>query len=187
MYLFHIDSLSLIPHFTFPYFMYLSPTQSEPLSIFPYFSCTSIPLIPHLIPLLYLPVLPSSLSLIHPFYSPVCTLICLCNLSALMSHWPANDYGWSIGSILARFVLVGLFKNALINHKCLLISFQILHSALRDYRLVFPGCVSHVVSPAQSSVHKVTVLGFGEEQDKEKVFVALPVKGILLIAVSYFF
>ena len=34
-------------------------------------------------------------------------------------------------------------------------------------------------------VHKVTVLGFGEEQDKEKVFLALPVKGMLLISSLY--
>lgn len=43
---------------------------------------------------------------------------------------------------------------------------------------MFSGCVSHLVSPAQSSVHKVAVLGFGEEQDEEKVFVALPEKGM---------
>ncbi|KAJ7371019.1 hypothetical protein OS493_028176 [Desmophyllum pertusum] len=47
----------------------------------------------------------------------------------------------------------------------------------RDYALVLPSCVSHVVSPAQSSVHVVTVLAFGEEQDQEKVFMALPEKG----------
>ena len=43
---------------------------------------------------------------------------------------------------------------------------------------MFSGCVGHLVSPAQSSVHKVAVLGFGEEQDEEKVFVALPEKGM---------
>lgn len=52
---------------------------------------------------------------------------------------------------------------------------------------MFSGCVSHVVSPTQSSVLKVTVLGFGEEQDKEKVFLALPVKGMLLISFTYCF
>ena len=42
---------------------------------------------------------------------------------------------------------------------------------------MFAGCVSHVVIPAQSAVHTVTLLGFGEDQDQEKVFVALPQKG----------
>lgn len=58
---------------------------------------------------------------------------------------------------------------------------MIFYSALRDYRHVFSGCVSHLVSPTQSSVHKVAVLGFGEEQDEEKVFVALPEKGMFVI------
>ncbi|KAL9954498.1 hypothetical protein ACROYT_G042046 [Oculina patagonica] len=49
--------------------------------------------------------------------------------------------------------------------------------SLKDYTLVFSGCVSHVVSPAQPSVHTVTLLGFGEYQDQEKIFVALPEKG----------
>jgi len=35
-----------------------------------------------------------------------------------------------------------------------------------------------MVSPTQASVPKLTVLGFGEEQDKEKVFEALPEKGM---------
>ena len=47
----------------------------------------------------------------------------------------------------------------------------------KDYALVLSACVSHVVGPAQPSVHKVTVLGFGEEQDQEKVFVASPEQG----------
>jgi len=34
-----------------------------------------------------------------------------------------------------------------------------------------------VVGPAQPLVHAVTVLGFGEEQDQEKVFVASPEQG----------
>ena len=46
---------------------------------------------------------------------------------------------------------------------------------------MFSGCVSHLVSPTQSSVHKVAVLGFGEQQDEEKVIVALPEKGMFVI------
>lgn len=65
-------------------------------------------------------------------------------------------------------------------------SFQIFYSALRDSTLVFSGCVSHVVSPTQLSVHKITVLGFGEDQDQGKVFVALPGKGNLLLLIVLF-
>ena len=50
-------------------------------------------------------------------------------------------------------------------------------SAANNYVLVLPACVSHVVGPVQSSVHAVAVLGFGDEQDKEKVFMALPETG----------
>ena len=46
-------------------------------------------------------------------------------------------------------------------------------------------CISHVVSPTQASVPKVTVLGFGEEQDKEKVIEASPEKGKLINTVIY--
>ena len=60
------------------------------------------------------------------------------------------------------------------------------YSALRDYRLVFSGCISHLVSPTQSSVYKVAVLGFGDEQDEEKVFVALPEKGMFVIYFNYY-
>ena len=44
----------------------------------------------------------------------------------------------------------------------------------KDYALVLPACLSHVVGPAHSSVHTVVVLASGEEQDQENVFVALP-------------
>lgn len=47
----------------------------------------------------------------------------------------------------------------------------------KDYALVFPACIRHVVGPAQPSVHTLAVLGFGEEQDREKVFRASPEQG----------
>ena len=47
----------------------------------------------------------------------------------------------------------------------------------QGYDHVLSACVSHVVGPAQSTPHSVTVLGFGEEQDREKIFVALPKRG----------
>lgn len=42
---------------------------------------------------------------------------------------------------------------------------------------MFSGCVSHVVSPAQPSFHTVTLLAIGEDQDKERIFVAFPEEG----------
>ncbi|XP_068749134.1 LOW QUALITY PROTEIN: cation channel sperm-associated auxiliary subunit gamma-like [Montipora capricornis] len=45
------------------------------------------------------------------------------------------------------------------------------------YSLVLEACMRHVVSPAHPSAHSIIVLGFGEEQDQEKVFAASLVKG----------
>ena len=47
----------------------------------------------------------------------------------------------------------------------------------QDYNHVLSVCVSHLVGPTQSTPHTVTVLGFGDEQDQEKIFVALPERG----------
>ncbi|XP_022791352.1 uncharacterized protein LOC111330714 [Stylophora pistillata] len=46
-----------------------------------------------------------------------------------------------------------------------------------NYSLVLDGCVSKMVGPVQSSIHTVTVLSLGDEQDKEKVFMAVLEKG----------
>ena len=47
----------------------------------------------------------------------------------------------------------------------------------KDYDHVLSACVRHVVGPAQSTPHTVTVLAFGDEQDQEKIFVAVPERG----------
>ncbi|CAH3111707.1 unnamed protein product [Porites lobata] len=47
----------------------------------------------------------------------------------------------------------------------------------KDYDHVLSACVRHLVGPAQSTPHTVTVLAFGDEQDQEKIFVAVPERG----------
>lgn len=47
----------------------------------------------------------------------------------------------------------------------------------KDYDHVLSACVRHMVGPAQSTPHTVTVLAFGDEQDQEKIFVAVPERG----------
>ena len=47
----------------------------------------------------------------------------------------------------------------------------------KGYDHVLSACVRYVVGPAQSTPHNVTVLAFGDEQDQEKIFVALPERG----------
>ncbi|PFX25178.1 Cation channel sperm-associated protein subunit gamma [Stylophora pistillata] len=50
-------------------------------------------------------------------------------------------------------------------------------TSAENYSLVLDGCVSKMVGPVQSSIHTVTVLSLGDEQDKEKVFMAVLEKG----------
>ena len=47
----------------------------------------------------------------------------------------------------------------------------------KDYDHVLSACVRHVVGPTQSTPHTVTVLAFGDEQDQEKIFIAVPERG----------
>ena len=48
--------------------------------------------------------------------------------------------------------------------------------------LVLDACISQMIGPVQSSIHTLTVLGFGDEQDKERVFMAVLQKGYLTTA-----
>ena len=162
----------------------ISPSKSEPLSN-SHFLLSETLIFDLLVPVMYQHVLPPCLFPIHfcPSPSPACHLQVQL-FSPVETLASQRALGGGFGSISqTRFGWYKLMPSLTTTFSKL---FWIFYSAFRDYTGVFSGCVSHLVSPAQSSVQKVAVLGFGEQQEEEKVFVALPEKG-MFVSVIYFF